>query len=59
MDTLTGFCVGMGVPNAQLSGIGAIKGIELGVYDMANNEYTRQYFEDIGLQTWCITARKE
>ena len=59
MDTLTGFCVGMGVPNAQLSGIGAIKGSELGAYDMANKEYIRHHFEDIGLPTWCIMARKE
>ena len=59
IPTLTGFCVGMGVPNAQLSGIGAIKGIELGAYDMANKEYIRQYFEDIGLPTWCIMARKK
>ena len=52
MDTLTEFCLGMDVQNAQLSGIGAVKGIELGAYDVASKEYIRQHFED----TWELVS---
>ena len=46
MDTLTKFCKEKEILNAQLSGIGAVKAIELGAYDLGNREYTRQYFDD-------------
>ena len=46
MDTLTKFCKEKEILNAQLSGIGAVKAIELGAYDLGNSEYTRQYFDD-------------
>ena len=36
METLTQFCKDHNIMNAQVSGIGAIKDIELGVYDLDN-----------------------
>ena len=39
MATLTQFCQDRNIVNGQLSGIGAIKNIELGAYDLANKKY--------------------
>ena len=41
MATLTQFCKDQKIINGQLSGIGAIKMIDLGVYDLEKKEYVR------------------
>ena len=38
MATLTEFCIDHQIINGQISGIGAIKEIELGSYDLKNQE---------------------
>ena len=52
MKTLTQFCKDHNIMNAQLSGIGAIKDIELGVYDLKNQEYIKELYSDI----WELTS---
>jgi len=52
METLTLFCKEKRIYNAQLSGIGAIKEIEVGAYDLENQEYLKQTFSDI----WELTS---
>lgn len=52
MATLTQFCKDHNIQNGQISGIGAIKAIELGAYDLNNKEYIKQNFEDI----WELTS---
>ena len=52
MATLTQFCKDHVIQNGQISGIGAIKAIELGAYDLHNKEYIKQNFEDI----WELTS---
>ena len=52
MATLTQFCQDRNIVNGQLSGIGAIKDIELGAYDLANKKYIIETFEDI----WELTS---
>ncbi len=52
MKTLTSFCKEKTIDNAQLSGIGAIKDIEVGAYDLENQEYITQNFTDI----WELTS---
>jgi len=46
MKTLTQFCLDHKIQNGQLSGIGAIKNIELGAYLLDTKEYVRETFED-------------
>jgi len=41
MAILTQFCIDHQIINGQISGIGAIKEIELGSYDLKNQEYIR------------------
>ena len=52
MQTLTDFCKVQNIQNAQISGIGAIKQIELGAYDLNNKKYTIQNFDE----TWELTS---
>lgn len=52
MATLTQFCQDRNIVNGQLSGIGAIKDIELGAYDLANKKYIIETFEDV----WELTS---
>lgn len=52
METLTQFCKDQGIKNAQLSGIGAIKNIDFGAYDLENKKYIRQTFEGL----WELTS---
>ena len=52
METLTRFCKNNKIYNAQVSGIGAIKDIELGAYDLENKEYIIKNFND----TWELTS---
>ena len=42
MDTLTKFCHQQGIQNARVSGIGAVKSIEIGAYDTMDKDYVRQ-----------------
>ena len=52
MATLTQFCKDREIVNGQLSGIGAIKEIDLGAYDLENKEYIRKFYENI----WELTS---
>ena len=47
MAILTQFCKDHQIINGQISGIGAIKEIELGSYDLKNQEYITHKFDDI------------
>ena len=52
METLTQFCKDRNIADGQLSGIGAIKEIDLGAYDLENKEYVRNFYENI----WELTS---
>ena len=52
MATLTEFCIDHQIINGQISGIGAIKEIELGVYDLKNQEYIIHKLDE----TWELTS---
>ena len=52
MATLTEFCIDHQIINGQISGIGAIKEIELGSYDLKNQEYITHKLDDI----WELTS---
>tara|TARA_B100001142_G_scaffold24375_1_gene22207 strand:- start:707 stop:1132 length:426 start_codon:yes stop_codon:yes gene_type:complete len=52
METLNQFCKSKDIVNAQISGIGAIKEIDLGAYDLKNKEYVRQFFNNL----WELTS---
>ena len=52
IETLTQFCKSKDIVNAQISGIGAIKEIDLGAYDLKNKEYVRQFFNNL----WELTS---
>ena len=43
VESLTGFCVNKNIVNAEFSGIGAVKGLTCGYYDLAQKKY---YFTD-------------
>ena len=47
MSTLTHFCEEKNIYNAQLSGIGAVKNIEVGAYDIDKKEYIRHLLPDV------------
>ena len=47
MDTLTRFCRDQAITNAKISGIGAVKEIEIGAYDTIDKEYIRKQFPDV------------
>ncbi len=42
MATLTKFCQDHGIQNGQLSGIGAVKEIEIGAYDVESKSYVKK-----------------
>jgi len=44
MDTLTKFCEDQNIKNAKISGIGAVKEIEIGAFDTEAKEYVRKEF---------------
>ena len=46
MNGLTQFCKDHKISNGKISGIGAIKKIELGAYDLNNKKYIIQNFND-------------
>ena len=52
METLTKFCKDHNVDNGQLSGIGAIKEIDFGAYDLENKEYIRCQYDNL----WELTS---
>ena len=52
MHTLTQFCKDHNINNAQISGIGAVKDIEIGAYDLKRKEYITHKFIDI----WELTS---
>ena len=52
MAILTQFCIDHQIINGQISGIGAIKEIELGVYDLKNQEYIIHKLDE----TWELTS---
>tara|TARA_B100001750_G_scaffold217574_1_gene203030 strand:- start:124 stop:549 length:426 start_codon:yes stop_codon:yes gene_type:complete len=52
MAKLTQFCKDHQIKNGQISGIGAIKEIELGSYDLKNQEYIIHKLDDI----WELTS---
>ena len=52
MARLTQFCKDHQIINGQISGIGAIKEIELGTYDLKNQEYITHKLDDI----WELTS---
>ena len=52
MAKLTQFCKDHRIINGQISGIGAIKEIELGTYDLKNQEYITHKLDD----TWELTS---
>ena len=47
MSTLTRFCAENDILSAQLSGIGAVKSIEIGAYDTEKKEYVRHVLLDV------------
>ena len=52
MAKLTEFCIDHQIINGQISGIGAIKDIELGAYDLKNQEYITHKLDE----TWELTS---
>ena len=52
MNGLTQFCKDHKISNGKISGIGAIKKIALGAYDLNNKKYITQNFNDI----WELTS---
>ena len=52
METLTKFCKDHNVDNGQISGIGAIKEIDFGAYDLENKEYIRCQYDNL----WELTS---
>jgi len=46
METLTSVCKNNGIMNGQISGIGAVKEIEMGVYDLDSKSYLRKQYPD-------------
>jgi hypothetical protein len=52
MESLTQFCIKKDINNAQLSGIGAVRNIELGSFDTKNKKYIRQNFDN----TWELVS---
>lgn len=47
MDTLIRFCRDQAITNGKISGIGAVKEIEIGAYDTVGKEYIRKQFPDV------------
>ena len=47
MEKLTQFCIDNDISSAQVSGIGAVKNIDLGVYDIEKKDYHHKMFKEI------------
>ena len=46
METLTSVCKNNDIMNGQISGIGAVKEIEMGAYDLDSKSYLRKQYPD-------------
>ena len=46
METLISVCKNNGIMNGQISGIGAVKEIEMGAYDLDSKTYLRKQYPD-------------
>ena len=47
MDTLTNFCINHNIHSGQISGIGAVKNIDMGIYDIKAKKYHHKLFDDM------------
>ncbi|MBI90227.1 MAG: hypothetical protein CMG60_09090 [Candidatus Marinimicrobia bacterium] len=47
MEKITQFCIANHISNAQLSGIGAVKEIEIGAFDVHTKDYIRKNFNSV------------
>ena len=47
MDTLTQFCIDRDITSGQLSGIGAVKNVDIGAYNITSKEYIHKIFDSI------------
>jgi|TARA_B110000263_G_scaffold53090_1_gene44578 predicted DNA-binding protein with PD1-like motif len=47
MDTLTQFCIDRNITSGQLSGIGAVKNVDIGAYNITSKEYIHKIFDSI------------
>ena len=47
METLTQFCIDRNITSGQLSGIGAVKNIDIGAYDLASKDYIHKIYDSI------------
>lgn len=47
IKTITDFCLKMNIANAQLSGIGAVKNIEIGAYNLNSKDYKKVFYNSI------------
>ncbi len=47
MKTLTAYCTDNGIHNGKVSGIGAVKDIEIGAFDVSQKGYVRKNIEEI------------
>ena len=47
MEKITQFCIANNISNAQLSGIGAVKNIEIGAFDTHRKDYIRKNFNSV------------
>ena len=47
METLTNFCIENNIHSGQLAGIGAVKNIDIGAYDINTKDYIHRKFDEI------------
>jgi predicted DNA-binding protein with PD1-like motif len=47
MESLTIFCKENNINSAQLAGIGAVKNVDIGAYDIITKDYVHRYFDEI------------
>jgi len=47
MDTLTNFCINHNIYSGQISGIGAVENVDMGIYDIKAKEYHHKLFDNI------------
>jgi hypothetical protein len=47
IESLTLFCKQNNIYSAQLAGIGAVKNIDIGAYDIDTKDYVHRYFDEI------------
>jgi uncharacterized protein len=47
MEKLTQFCINQNITSGQLSGIGAVKNVDIGAYDLASKDYIHKTYDSI------------